>query len=90
MSSTTTALINYWCKDPKETVAFMSEVRRPWIAYKVLAAGAIHPKVGFKHAFDSGADFVAVGMFDFQIAENGTVINEVVKVTQNRDREWFA
>ena len=81
---------NYWCKDPKETVAFMSEVRRPWIAYKVLAAGAIHPKVGFKHAFDSGADFVAVGMFDFQIAENGTVINEVVKVTQNRDREWFA
>jgi len=81
---------NYWCMDPKETIAFMSELRRPWIAYKVLAAGAIHPRAGLQHAFSNGADFAAVGMFDFQIAENVAIASEVVAATQNREREWVA
>ena len=81
---------NYWCMDPKETIGYMSELRRPWIAYKVLAAGAIHPRAGFQHAFDNGADFIAVGMFDFQISENVAVTQAVLKTAQNREREWFA
>jgi len=81
---------NYWCMDPKETIAYMSELRRPWIAYKVLAAGAIRPKAGLQHAFMNGADFAAVGMFDFQIEENVAITQEVVVATQNREREWFA
>lgn len=81
---------NYWCMDPKQTIAYMSELRSPWIAYKVLAAGAIHPRAGFRHAFDNGADFVAVGMFDFQIAEDAAVANEVVPAARNREREWCA
>lgn len=84
------AIDNYWCLDPRETIAYMSELRRPWIAYKVLAAGAIPPKSGLKHAFENGADFAAVGMFDFQIAENVGVTNEVVAAAQSREREWFA
>ncbi len=80
---------NYWCRDPKETIAYMSEVDRPWIAYKVLAAGAIDPRAGFKHAYENGADFAAVGMFDFQIADDVAVANTVLKTTQNRDRKWF-
>ncbi|HWX19195.1 MAG TPA: hypothetical protein VN578_04715 [Candidatus Binatia bacterium] len=80
---------NYWCMDPKETIAYMSELQRPWIAYKVLAAGAIQPKAGFRHAFENGADFITVGMFDFQIAEDVAVANEVLKVTQNRERIWL-
>src|SRR5436190_9440873 len=84
------AIDNYWCMDPKETIAFMSELRRPWIAYKVLAAGAIRPRSGLQHAFTNGADFAAVGMFDFQIEENVAITNEVVTATLNRDREWFA
>ena len=79
---------NYWCMDPKETIAYMDDLPRPWIAYKVLAAGAIDPKAGFRHAFQNGADFVAVGMFDFQIAEDVAVANEVLKTTQNRERSW--
>ena len=35
------------------------------------------------------ADFAAVGMFDFQIAEDVAVANAVLKTTQNRDRKWF-
>jgi hypothetical protein len=81
---------NYWCMDPAETIAYMSGLERPWIAYKVLAAGAIHPRAGFKHAFENGADFAAVGMFDFQISEDVAVANEVLKATRNRDRDWFA
>jgi hypothetical protein len=81
---------NYWCMDPKETIGYMSEIKRPWIAYKVLAAGAITPRAGFQHAFDNGADFIAVGMFDFQIAEDVAIVNEVLKKCQNREREWVA
>jgi NAD(P)H-dependent flavin oxidoreductase YrpB (nitropropane dioxygenase family) len=76
--------------DPKETIAYMSELRRPWIAYKVLAAGAIHPRAGFQHAFDNGADFITVGMFDFQVAQDVQIANEVLRTAQNREREWFA
>ena len=81
---------NYWCMDPKETIAFMANVKRPWIAYKVLAAGAIHPRVGFRHAFENGADFAAVGMFDFQVAEDVALANHVLTETRNRDRAWMA
>ncbi len=79
---------NYWCMDPKETIAYMAAIKRPWIAYKVLAAGAIEPKAGFRHAFQNGADFVTVGMFDFQIAEDAAVASEVLKTIQSRERAW--
>jgi hypothetical protein len=84
------AIDNYWCRDPKETIAYMSELNRPWIAYKVLAAGAIRPRAGLQHAFQNGADFAAVGMFDFQVAENVALTTEVVASTKNRDRDWYA
>jgi hypothetical protein len=81
---------NYWCLDPDGTARFFAELERPWIAYKVLAAGAIPPRAGFKHAFASGADFCVVGVFDFQVAENVAIANQVLKETQNRDRAWMA
>ena len=81
---------NYWCMDPKETIGYMAELKRPWIAYKVLAAGAITPRAGFKHAFDNGADFINVGMFDFQIAEDVAIVNEVLQKCDSREREWLA
>ncbi len=81
---------NYWCMDPEATIASMGGIARPWIAYKVLAAGAIHPRAGLRHAFENGADFAAVGMFDFQIAEDAALTAEVVRATQNRERLWCA
>lgn len=81
---------NYWCKDPDETIRFMAEIEKPWIAYKVLAAGAIHPRAGFQHAFANGADFLCVGMFDFQVAENVAVANQILSGKLDRQREWMA
>ena len=37
---------NMWCINPEETIAFMKTVTKPWIAFKVLAAGAILPRAG--------------------------------------------
>jgi hypothetical protein len=81
---------NYWCKDPEGTIRFMSELERPWIAYKILAAGAIQPKAGLKHAFENGADFALVGMFDFQVAEDVAAANELLAGQLTRQRDWVA
>lgn len=77
-----------WAETPRETAAFMQEVRKPWIAYKVLGAGAIHPQAGFRYAFENGADFLCVGMFDFQVAEDAQIARRAFDEARNRDRSW--
>jgi hypothetical protein len=77
---------NMWCINPEETIAFMKTVTKPWLAFKVLAAGAIYPREAFPYAFKNGADFIAVGMFDFQIKENCELTTKVIRLLQNRER----
>jgi hypothetical protein len=84
------AVDNYWCREPQETVEFMAGVKRPWIAYKVLAAGAIRPKDGFRYAFANGADFALVGMFDFQVREDVEIASQIIAQQQKRARAWMA
>ena len=62
--------LEYACPDFERTDKVMRQVTTPWIAFKVLAAGRLSPKEGFKQALDAGADFLCVGMFDFQVNEN--------------------
>jgi hypothetical protein len=81
---------NYWCLDPQETIDYMAAVERPWLAYKVLAAGAIHPRSGFRFAFENGADFAVVGMFDFQVAEDVALAREILAGPLERERPWLA
>ena len=45
---------NMFCHDHQDTIDFMQDVKIPWIAFKVLAAGAIPPEEGIQFAFDSG------------------------------------
>jgi hypothetical protein len=80
---------NSWCKDPEEVAEVMFTVQQPWIAFKVLAAGAIPPARGFRHAFEGGADFILVGMFDWQVADNVRTAGEVLGSLQ-RTRPWRA
>ena len=81
---------NMWCNTPEQTKEFMKKVEKPWVAYKVLGAGAIPPSTGFKYAFGNGADFACVGMFDFQIVENANCACEALSESSQRDRPWMA
>jgi hypothetical protein len=77
-----------WEETPEETKAFMEKLSRPWIAYKVLGAGAIHPREGFRYAFYNGADFVCAGMFDFHIQEDAAFAREAIEKAKSRPRAW--
>jgi hypothetical protein len=81
---------NYWSMTPEKTTEFMKKVDKPWIAFKILAAGAIHPREGFKYAFDNGADFICVGMFDFQVIEDCLIAADTLKTMGSRQRPWRA
>jgi len=78
---------NNFCHKSEETIAYMSALEEPWIAFKTLAAGALRPEHGFKYAFDNGADFICVGMYDFQMVED---VNIALNVLDNveRTRPW--
>ena len=78
-----------WCYQPEEVIGVMRDVKKPWIAYKVMAAGAIPPQVAIRYAFDNGADFVLAGMFDFEIAEDVRIAKEALAGCK-RDRPWLA
>ncbi|MBI5693092.1 MAG: twin-arginine translocation signal domain-containing protein [Verrucomicrobia bacterium] len=83
---------NMWCTNAKETIEFMGRLNKPWIAFKVLAAGAIHPRLAFQWAFESGADFICIGMFDFQVVENTDLAARALAAVtpKNRARPWMA
>ena len=80
---------NIFDDEPEETIRFMATINKPWIAFKVLAAGAIHPKDGLNYAYANGADFVCLGMYDFQIVEDANIALEALEKNQNRPRKWM-
>jgi hypothetical protein len=79
-----------WCNNPEETAAFMETVEKPWVAFKVMAAGAIPPRMAFSNAFRHGADFIVAGMFDFQIEDDVKIAVECVEKFASRKRPWRA
>lgn len=85
---------NSWCSNPEAVVEVMAKVNKPWIAFKILAAGAIAPRAAFPYALNSGADFILVGMFDWQIEENVALARRVLTVVagpnSKRTRPWCA
>ena len=67
----------------------MKDVDKPWIAFKTLAAGALKPKEGFKYAFENGADFACVGMFDYQVVDDCNILTDTLKNIPGRTRKFF-
>lgn len=81
---------NIWCLNPEETAEFMRSVDKPWFAFKVMAAGALHPRIAFPYAYRNGADFIVAGMFDFQVAEDVKIAREALRRLDRRERPWCA
>jgi hypothetical protein len=86
------AFDNTWCSDPQAVIEVFAKINKPWIAYKVLAAGAVPSREGFPFAVNGGADFLLVGMFDWQVVENIQLAQRVFRVAtgphSKRTRPW--
>jgi hypothetical protein len=80
---------NCFCLFPDRTVEFVSRAKVPVMGFKILAAGAITPEDGFRWAFQNGADFICVGMFDFQIVKDVNIAIDVLNDISLRPREWY-
>ncbi len=79
---------NMWCNNPEETAAFMEKVDKPWVAFKVMAAGAIPPRRAFPNAYRNGADFIIAGMFDFQVETDVKIAVDSLAKLDTRKRAW--
>jgi hypothetical protein len=81
-----------WEQWPEKSIQVMNDIETPWVGFKVLAAGAVHPEEGFKFAFQNGADFVCAGMFDWQVRDNASIAKEILadESVKNRKRIWRA
>ena len=80
---------NIFCLFPDRTVEFVNRAKVPVMGFKILAAGAIPPEDGFRWAFQNGADFICVGMFDFQIVKDVNITIDVLNDMSLRPREWY-
>jgi hypothetical protein len=58
--------------------------------FKVLAAGSIPPADGIRWAYEHGADFVCLGMYDFQVVDDVNITIDILSSLGKRERPWFA
>jgi 2-keto-3-deoxy-6-phosphogluconate aldolase len=81
---------NLYCTDADKVIEVMQNVKVPFIAFKVMAAGAIKPQDAFNYSFQNGADFVCAGMFDWQVEQDAQLVTKAVAEAKNRKRPWCA
>ncbi|WP_297085650.1 DoxX family protein [uncultured Draconibacterium sp.] len=80
---------NCFCLFPDRTIEFVERATVPVMGFKVLAAGAIKPEDGFNWAFKNGADFICVGMFDFQVVNDVNITIDTLNNLKGRTRKWY-
>ena len=82
---------NIWCAHPEQVIQAFQPITKPWLATKVLAAGAINSRTGLTYALEGGADFAAVALFDFLVAETAESARCVIpRADKKRSRPWQA
>jgi hypothetical protein len=81
---------NLWETTPKQTAAFFAKISVPWMGFKILGAGALSPRDAFTYAYKNGCDFLCVGMYDFQVADNANIAKQLLqdKEKLGRTRAW--
>mgnify|MGYP001231119989 CR=1 FL=1 len=81
---------NLWDQFPEQTIELFKTIDVPFFGFKVLAAGAIPPASGIRWAFENGADFVCLGMFDFQVVNDVNVTIDILENLEKRERPWYS
>lgn len=81
---------NMWDQYPEQTIELFKTIKVPFFGFKVLAAGSIKPANGIRWAFENGADFVCLGMYDWQIVDDVNTATEILSDLGKRDRPWYA
>ncbi len=71
-----------FCPEPEKVIEAMRSIKKPFFAYKVMAAGAIPPKDAIQYAVEGGADFILAGMFDFEIEEDAKIVQDAFATVQ--------
>ena len=80
---------NMWDQFCDQTIEFFKTIDVPFFGFKVLAAGAIRPADGIRWAFENGADFICLGMYDFQIVVDVNTTINILANLGDRERAWY-
>ncbi len=78
----------YWCSNPDDVARVMQDVKKPWIGFKVMAAGAIPPEQAFPYVVKQGVDHILAGMFDFEIETDAKLARKAFAENRKRKRPW--
>lgn len=81
---------NMWDQFNEQTIDAFKTIKVPLFGFKVLAAGAIQPSDGIRWAFENGADFVCLGMYDFQVVQDVNITAGILGSLANRKRPWYS
>ncbi len=81
---------NMWDQFPEKTIEAFKSIDVPLFGFKVLAAGAIKPADGIRWAYEHGADFVCLGMYDFQVVDDVNTTIEILQSLGERERPWYS
>jgi len=75
---------------PEQTIEVFSKIDIPLFGFKIMAGGAIKPAEAFRYAFENGADFICVGMFDFQVIQDVNLTIDTLNSDLKRTRPWYS
>jgi hypothetical protein len=81
---------NMWDMWSDKTIEFFRTINVPLFGFKVLAAGAIRPADGIRWAYENGADFVCLGMYDFQVVDDVNTTIDILGSLGKRERPWYS
>jgi hypothetical protein len=81
---------NMWDQFYEQTIDTFRKIDIPFFGFKVLAAGAIRPTDGIRWAFENGADFICVGMYDFQVVNDVNITIDILGSLGKRERPWYS
>jgi hypothetical protein len=80
---------NIWCVNPEETAAYMSALPPALDRVQGARSGGQSPERGLQVRVPERADFICVGMYDFQIVDDVNIALAALGDAPGRTRRWI-